>query len=141
MAPRPARFWQWCFWAQSLLCQASASDASSCAVSHRINLIIMILNRVKLSVLVLGCSLATALAQPKSLSLPPIAEGPFKPDWNSLTNYQTPEWFRDAKFGIWAHWGPQCQPEHGDWYARSMYEEGSGNYKSHIVDHVLEAVG
>ena len=29
-----------------------------------------------------------------------------------------PEWFRDAKFGIWAHWGPQCQPEHGDWYAR-----------------------
>jgi alpha-L-fucosidase len=95
----------------------------------------MILNRVKLSVLVLGCSLATALAQLKSLSLPPIAEGPFKPVWNSLTNYQTPQWFRDAKFGIWAHWGPQCQPEHGDWYARSMYEEGSGNYKSHIEEY------
>jgi len=56
-----------------------------------------------------------------------IAAGPFKPDWDSLTNYQTPEWFRDAKFGIGANWGPQCQPEQGDWYARSMYEEGSGN--------------
>ena len=56
---------------------------------------------------------------PATLNLPPIATGPFKPDWNSLTNYQTPEWFRDAKFGIWAHWGPQCEPEHGDWYVLS----------------------
>ncbi|HLP76871.1 MAG TPA: alpha-L-fucosidase [Candidatus Paceibacterota bacterium] len=95
----------------------------------------MKLNRMKLSLLVLGCSLVTAMAQTNSLQLPPITEGPFKPDWNSLTNYQTPEWFRDAKFGIWAHWGPQCQPEHGDWYARSMYEEGSGNYKSHIAEY------
>jgi alpha-L-fucosidase len=95
----------------------------------------MTLNQIKLSWLVLGCSLATASAQTNSLSLPPIADGPFRPDWNSLTNYQTPEWFRDAKFGIWAHWGPQCEPEHGDWYARSMYEEGSGNYKSHIAEY------
>lgn len=65
-----------------------------------------------------------------------IASGPFKPDWKSLeTQYQTPEWFRDAKFGIWAHWGPQCQPEHGDWYARSMYMEGSGDYKSHVREY------
>jgi alpha-L-fucosidase len=96
---------------------------------------IMMLKRTTLTVLVLGCSLATALAQTNSLHLPPIAAGPFRPDWNSLTNYQTPEWFRDAKFGIWAHWGPQCQPEHGDWYARSMYEEGSGNYKSHLKEY------
>src|SRR5208337_4703234 len=61
--------------------------------------------------------------------------GPFKADWNSLTNYSTPDWFRDAKFGIWAHWGPQCQPEHGDWYARSMYIEGSADYKSHLVEY------
>jgi hypothetical protein len=38
-------------------------------------------------VLVLGCSLATALSQTNSLQLPPIAAGPFKADWNSLTNY------------------------------------------------------
>ena len=51
-------------------------------------------------------------------------EGPFKADWESLEHYQTPDWFRDAKFGMWAHWGPQCQPEAGDWYARGMYQEG-----------------
>ncbi|HMG07791.1 MAG TPA: alpha-L-fucosidase, partial [Mucilaginibacter sp.] len=39
-----------------------------------------------------------------------IADGPFKPSWDSLKQYQVPDWFRDAKFGIWAHWGPQCQP-------------------------------
>jgi alpha-L-fucosidase len=35
--------------------------------------------------------------------------GPSAPTWESLARYQVPEWFRDAKFGIWAHWGPQCQ--------------------------------
>jgi alpha-L-fucosidase len=94
-------------------------------------------NRIQCTVLLLGLSLAAAVAQTNSpaLSLPPIASGPFKPDWSSLTNYQTPEWFRDAKFGIWAHWGPQCQPEHGDWYARNMYIQGSPDYKSHLVEY------
>lgn len=55
----------------------------------------------------------------------PEVPGTFKPTWQSLQQYQVPEWFRNAKFGIWAHWGPQCQPERGDWYARSMYEKGS----------------
>jgi len=62
----------------------------------------------------------------------PIAAGPFKPTWESLQTYQTPEWYRDAKFGMWAHWGPQCQPEAGDWYARNMYQEGSWQYKFHL---------
>lgn len=61
----------------------------------------------------------------------PMAAGPYLPDWNSLEQYQIPEWFRDAKFGIWAHWGPQCQPEHGDWYGRRMYIEGDSDYKFH----------
>lgn len=61
-----------------------------------------------------------------------IASGPFQPTWDSLSQYQVPEWFRDAKFGMWAHWGPQCQPEHGDWYARGMYQEGSDHYKYHV---------
>ena len=40
----------------------------------------------------------------------------FKPNWSSLTaGWDTPECFRDAKFGLWAHWGPQCPPEAGDW--------------------------
>ncbi len=48
---------------------------------------------------------------------------PFQADWKSLAKYQCPEWFRDAKFGIWAHWSAQCVPEQGDWYARGMYEQ------------------
>jgi len=69
------------------------------------------------------------LSQALSLGEP----GPsFQPTWSSLANYQVPEWFRDAKFGIWAHWGPQCQAEYGDWYARGMYQEGSDQYNYHV---------
>jgi len=72
---------------------------------------------------------ADALAQ-----TPPgaIAAGPFSPDWRSLEKYQTPDWFRNAKFGVWAHWGPQCEPEFGDWYGRIMYEEDSDPYRYHV---------
>jgi alpha-L-fucosidase len=59
-------------------------------------------------------------------------EGGFAPTRDSLQKYRVPEWFRDAKFGLWAHWGPQCQPEAGDWYARGMYQEGSHQYKFHL---------
>ena len=90
---------------------------------------------MKFTALLLGWSFTAAVAQNSSLNLPPIAAGPFKPDWNSLTNYQTPEWFRDAKFGIWAHWGPQCEPEHGDWYARNMYIPGQSDWKTHRVEY------
>ncbi|WP_175001054.1 alpha-L-fucosidase [Duganella vulcania] len=61
-----------------------------------------------------------------------MAAGPFTADWDSLAAYQTPDWFRNAKFGIWAHWGPQCEAEHGDWYARGLYEEGSEHYRYHV---------
>lgn len=61
-----------------------------------------------------------------------FARPPFSPTWESLKSYQVPDWYKDAKFGIWAHWGPQCQPERGDWYARGMYEEGSDQYKYHV---------
>ena len=61
-----------------------------------------------------------------------VSDGPFSASMESLANYQVPEWFRDAKFGIWAHWGPQCQPAAGDWYARNMYIEGSTQYKIHL---------
>lgn len=55
----------------------------------------------------------------------PVASGKFEPTWQSLSQYKVPEWYRNAKFGIWAHWGPQCQAEKGDWFARGMYAEGS----------------
>ena len=59
--------------------------------------------------------------------------GPFRPNWESLQAYRFPDWFRDAKFGIWAHWSPQCVPEQGDWYARGMYIQGSDQYKYHVA--------
>ena len=60
--------------------------------------------------------------------------GEFTPDWDSLiAGYRAPEWYRDAKFGIWAHWSAQCVPERGDWYAREMYRQGSPINQSHVA--------
>jgi alpha-L-fucosidase len=62
-----------------------------------------------------------------------ISAGPFQPTWESLMQqYKCPDWFRDAKFGIWAHWSAQCVPEQGDWYARNMYIQGNRQYDYHI---------
>jgi len=65
---------------------------------------------------------------------------PLAPTWESLAaSYRVPDWFRDAKFGIWAHWGPQCEPEFGDWYARLMYmqhrqswQQSETPYENHL---------
>jgi alpha-L-fucosidase len=41
-----------------------------------------------------------------------------------LKKFQCPQWFKDAKFGLWLHWGPQSIPEKGGgWYARHLYSE------------------
>jgi alpha-L-fucosidase len=68
------------------------------------------------------------------------ASGKFSPDWKSLEQYQTPEWFRDAKFGIWAHWSAQCVPEKGDWYGARLYVSNDpktgkpdGDYTYHVA--------
>ncbi len=58
-----------------------------------------------------------------ALGVPP--RGPVQPRWESLVDhYRYPDWFRDAKFGIWSHWGPQSVPEQGDWYGRFLYMQG-----------------
>jgi len=73
-------------------------------------------------------------AAARAASFGDIASGPFKPDWESLkAQYQAPNWFRDAKFGIWAHWSAQCVPEAGDWYARRMYIQGEKQYDHHLA--------
>jgi alpha-L-fucosidase len=62
----------------------------------------------------------------------PVAAGPYSPDWKALSRaYVVPEWWRDAKFGAWAHWDPQSMPEQGDWYSRGMYQEGHPQYRYH----------
>jgi len=81
-----------------------------------------------------GCSalLASAAVFATSVSSAQTAAKAYEPEWSSLEScYQAPEWFRDAKFGIWAHWGPQCEEEDGDWYARFMYDETSRQGKMH----------
>lgn len=62
----------------------------------------------------------------------PVATGEFTPDWDNLAKWECPEWYQDVKFGIWAHWDPQCQAAGGDWYARGMYFKGSANYNWHV---------
>ncbi|HLP17041.1 MAG TPA: alpha-L-fucosidase [Bacteroidota bacterium] len=95
------------------------------------------MRNVLLLVLVCMCVPVTASAQ-ETFQVPirsvnePVAPGKFKPTWKSLAQYQTPEWYRNAKFGIWAHWGPQCQPGQGDWYARQMYSQGNSQYVWHV---------
>jgi alpha-L-fucosidase len=88
---------------------------------------------------------APALALPKAFAQTPawssakvptsppltITPGPFTNTKASLRAYTTPDWFADAKFGIWAHWGPQSAVGDGDWYARNMYIEGSEQYEYH----------
>jgi len=67
----------------------------------------------------------------------PIEGGPFSPTWSSiLANYPTKDsaWLRQAKFGIWVHFGPQSAGQSGDWYARRMYIEGKTAYTNHIRD-------
>lgn len=70
----------------------------------------------------------------------PLKGGDFQPSWESLAAWECPDWFKDAKFGIWAHWGPQCEAEDGDWYARFMYYPGSGQYNWHTSHYGNPAV-
>jgi alpha-L-fucosidase len=102
-------------------------------------------------IIVLGCvTVLNASATPgQSLeyphethapSIPAIADlppchGPFDSSVESLKKYKCPEWFRDAKFGIWAHWGPQAVPKDGDWYARRLYSEGRLFYRDHLAEY------
>ena len=59
-------------------------------------------------------------------------DGPFRPDWESLAGYTVPEWFRDAKFGIFVHWGPYSVPAFGnEWYSRNMYRPGKPEFEHH----------
>jgi alpha-L-fucosidase len=64
----------------------------------------------------------------------PVTPGPFEPTWASIEkNYPgEPAWLREAKFGIWVHFGPQSAGESGDWYARKLYTPGTKAYQNHL---------
>ena len=61
-------------------------------------------------------------------TLLPQESGPFQPEMNSFKTYQCPDWFRDAKFGIWSHWGPDSIPGISNNFAHDMWSQGGGDY-------------
>ncbi len=65
---------------------------------------------------------------------PPIPEGPFAPTWESLQQFQVPDWYLDGKFGIFIHWGVYSVPAFGnEWYPRHMYVPGTPEFAHHIA--------
>ncbi|MBW4331764.1 alpha-L-fucosidase [Stakelama sp. CBK3Z-3] len=61
-----------------------------------------------------------------------IKDGPYKAEWGSLKAFQVPEWFRDAKFGIFIHWGVYSVPGFAsEWYSRNMYEPHNAAFTYH----------
>ena len=73
----------------------------------------------------------------------PIAPGPCEPTWNSLgEHFKQPKWWREAKIGMWLHWGPQSVGEDGDWYAKWIYmpREAWGPY-TQVYAHHLQRIG
>ena len=62
-----------------------------------------------------------------------IKKGPYKDTWESLSQYQAPDWYQKKKFGIFIHWGVYSVPAFGnEWYSRNMYIQGSPEYEHHI---------
>jgi alpha-L-fucosidase len=63
-----------------------------------------------------------------------IAEGPFTDAWPSLRNHPLPKWYREAKFGIFIHWGAYSVPAFSnEWYPRNMYQRGTPEYEHHVA--------
>ncbi len=99
---------------------------------------------------VLACTLATliffdglaraadhsAATSPTSMeAIDRVASGgPFKASWDSLETQSVPEWYLDAKFGIFIHWGVYSVPAFGsEWYPRNMYRKDSEDFKHHVA--------
>jgi alpha-L-fucosidase len=63
-----------------------------------------------------------------------VARGPFSADWRSLETYAVPAWYRDAKLGIFLHWGVYAVPAFGnEWYPRNMYKKGTPEFDHHVA--------
>ena len=95
--------------------------------------------------------LLAALATPSPAQDPGVAEtvrrveavaarGPFAPSWTSLAKFQAPQWYQDAKFGIFIHWGVYSVPAFGnEWYPRNMYKAGTDEFKHHVATYGPQA--
>lgn len=75
---------------------------------------------------------AAALAQVRAV----IDQGPYQDDWQSLRAYSPPQWYHDAKFGIFLHWGVYSVPAfRNEWYSRNMYQAGRPEFEHHVEVH------
>ena len=97
-----------------------------------------VFSAMTLGVLALGAgAVASSNPQEKLHEIAMVADaGPFHADWDSLAKYQTPDWYQDAKFGIFIHWGVYSVPAFGsEWYPREMYqpEADKGDYQHHVA--------
>ena len=62
-----------------------------------------------------------------------IERGPYKDTWDSLAFHKVPDWYRNAKLGIFIHWGVFSVPAFGnEWYPRWMYKKDTSEYRHHI---------
>jgi alpha-L-fucosidase len=103
---------------------------------------VFVVARICLSIgLVLSGSMLPAVAT--EVIKVPIASGPCEPTWKSLgDHFRQPKWWREAKIGMWLHWGPQSVGEDGDWYAKWIYmpKHAWGGY-TRVYPHHLERIG
>lgn len=77
----------------------------------------------------IGISVLLALAAAQA---PAQSPAPYEPTWDSLKHYVCPEWYRDAKFGIFIHWGVYSVPAaFSEWYPREMYQKDKPAFKYH----------
>jgi alpha-L-fucosidase len=62
-----------------------------------------------------------------------IAQGKYKDNWDSLSEYEIPDWYRTLKFGIFIHWGIFSVPAFkNEWYSRNMYVQGTEEFEHHV---------
>jgi alpha-L-fucosidase len=82
-----------------------------------------------------GAAVAPSAVQARAELTARVAkQGPFAPDWNSLEKYTVPDWYQDAKFGIFIHWGVYSVPAFGnEWYPRDMYRQGQKAFAHHVA--------
>src|SRR5581483_2020831 len=59
--------------------------------------------------------------------------GPYRPDWETLRKFEIPQWYKDAKFGIFIHWGVFSVPaSQNEWYPRNMYQQKDPAFQEHV---------
>jgi alpha-L-fucosidase len=91
-------------------------------------------NRIGAALVVLLASPIAGVPAPLAAKQP-LPARPLDPNWESLRTYPVPEWFRDAKFGIYTHWGVYAVPAFGsEWYPRNTYRKDSREQKHHVKE-------